>query len=74
MKKSISSDVLIIPTHPMFGPYIDNIASQVFVLTPDDKTKKDLRYQWLKNYLISKGAKVIETTPSYHDKIMSIVQ
>lgn len=74
MKKFSSKDVLVIPTHPMFWPFIKTIASQIFVLTPDDEYKQDFRYQWLKNYLTQKWANVYESTPLEHDKMMAVVQ
>lgn len=67
-------DVLIIPTHPMFWPYISTIAGQIFVLTANKETQKDRRYRFLKEHLIGKEAKIIETTPKQHDKIMAVVQ
>lgn len=66
--------VLVIPTHPMFGPYISTIAWQIFVLTPEDIVKKDTRYTSLKTFLVKAWAKVIEATPKEHDKMMAIVQ
>jgi len=74
MKKYAPENVLIIPTHPMFWPYVTTIADQIFVLTPDEETKQDERYIFLKKFLQKKWAKVIETTSSKHDKIMAIVQ
>lgn len=74
MKKYAPKDCLIIPTHPMFWPYIQNIAWQIIVLTPEDKVKKDKRYILLKNFLLDKWVKVIETSPLYHDKMMAVVQ
>ncbi|MDP5039242.1 MAG: prephenate dehydrogenase/arogenate dehydrogenase family protein [Candidatus Gracilibacteria bacterium] len=74
MKKYSPKGVLIIPTHPMFGPYVSTIAGQIFVLTPKDEDKKDKRYIFLKNFLEKNDAKVIETTPIEHDKMMAVVQ
>lgn len=74
MYESVSDDILVIPTHPMFGPYITSLASQIIVLTPQEKDKKDLRYQFLKNFLESQGAKVIETSTKEHDTMMAVVQ
>ena len=67
-------DCIIIPTHPMFWPYVSSIAEQIFVLTADEKTQKTSAYKWLKDYLEKNEAKVIETTPEKHDKMMGIVQ
>ena len=74
LKKYCPSTCTIIPTHPMFWPYITDIAEQVFVLTADETTKQSQPYKWLVDYLQKKEAKIIETTPDYHDKIMWIVQ
>ncbi len=67
-------DITVIPTHPMFGPYISSIAGQVCVLTPDEATKQTPAYKFLYQYLQSQKARVIESTPEYHDKMMAVVQ
>ncbi len=69
-----SEKVLIIPTHPMFWPYISSLAWQVIILTPPDNVKNDERYKWFKNFLIDEWAKVYEISPYQHDKIMAIIQ
>ncbi len=67
--------VFILPTHPMFWPFISNIAGQIFVLCPlNDNDKKDKRYIFLKDFLIKSWAKVVEETPEEHDKMMAVVQ
>ena len=73
-KKYAPASCVIIPTHPMFWPYVSSIAEQTFVLTADEKTQQTKAYKWLKNYLGKNEAKVIETTPEKHDKMMWIVQ
>lgn len=67
-------DLIVIPTHPMFGPYISSIAGQVFVLTPNDGVKETKQYVFLKEFLKSQKARVIEASPTYHDKMMAVVQ
>lgn len=67
-------DLIVIPTHPMFGPYISSIAGQVFVLTPSQGVKDTEAYVFLKQYLKEQKARVIESTASYHDKMMAVVQ
>ncbi len=67
-------DIVVIPTHPMFGPYIQTITGQVIVLTGDEKTKNTLSYQALKSYLSTERAKVVEVTPKEHDRMMAVVQ
>ena len=74
LKKYAPSSVLVIPTHPMFGPFVSSIAWQIFVLTPDGEVKKDKRYKFLKKFLIKSWAKVVEETPEEHDKMMAVVQ
>ena len=75
MQKYAPKSVLVIPTHPMFGPYIEEIAWQIFVLTPlNEEDKQDERYILLKNFLKNKWARVIETTAQNHDKMMAVVQ
>ena len=74
MKKFCNKDVLVIPTHPMFWPFVSSIASQIFVLTPKENIKKDKRYIYLKTYLENLWAKVIESNPKEHDKMMAVVQ
>jgi len=70
----VRDDIIVIPTHPMFGPYISSIAGQAFVLTPEEAVKETKEYKFLYNYLKSQKARVIESTPEYHDKMMAIVQ
>ncbi len=65
---------LIVPTHPMFGPFVKSISWQVVILTPPPLTKQDKRYLWFKDFLKSMWAKVFELDPYQHDKIMSIIQ
>lgn len=67
-------DIIVIPTHPMFWPYISSIAGQVFVLTPEEKVQETEEYKFLKHYLQSQKARVIESTPEYHDRMMAVVQ
>lgn len=74
MFENAPKNSLVIPTHPMFWPYVSTIAWQIFVLTPKQKDKKDSRYLFLKKYLEQNDAKVIETTAIEHDKMMAVVQ
>lgn len=67
-------DSLVIPTHPMFWPYVSTIAWQIFVLTPREKDKANKKYLALKKYLEENDAKVIETSAIEHDKMMAVVQ
>jgi len=67
-------DITVIPTHPMFGPYIGTLAGQVVVLTPDETVKNTKEYMFLKDFLCSQKVKVREETPKNHDKMMAVVQ
>lgn len=70
----VRKDLIVIPTHPMLGPYISSIAGQVFVLTPNKVSEQTQEYKFLKKFLKNQKAKVIESTPEYHDKTMAVVQ
>jgi len=74
LKNYSPKSVLVIPTHPMFGPFISSIAGQIFVLTPEEKVKADFRYKFLVDFLKRSSAKVLETTPKKHDRMMAVVQ
>ena len=75
LKKYSPKDVFVLPTHPMFWPFISSIAGQIFVLTPlKEKDKLDERYIYLKNFLTKSWAKVVEESPYEHDKMMAVVQ
>lgn len=74
MQETCDSSILVVPTHPMFGPYISTIAGQIFVLTPEENVKSDTRYIALIDFLEHHAAKVIETTPQEHDRMMAVVQ
>lgn len=75
LKKYSPEWVLVIPTHPMFGPSTWTIAWQIIVLTPlDEKNKQDSRYIYIKNFLEKSWSKLIESNPIEHDKMMAVVQ
>ena len=74
MQKYAPKWVLVIPTHPMFWPYYNNLDWQIVVLTPNNQTKEDIRYKKLKEILSAKWIKIIEATPKEHDKMMAVVQ
>lgn len=67
-------DIIVIPAHPMFGPYIEQISWQVVILTAEKKSQESPEYKFLKNFLEMQQAKVHECTPEYHDKMMAVVQ
>jgi prephenate dehydrogenase len=75
MEKYCDKSCLIVPTHPMFWPFVSSIAGQIIVLTPlNEEDKQDKRYQFLFNFLKNAWAKVMETMPVEHDKMMAVVQ
>lgn len=73
LKKYSPENTEILPCHPMFGPRIPSLEGQVIILTPiENRSEKTLNL--IKNFLESKKAKVVITTPEEHDKTMSVVQ
>ena len=75
LEKYSPESVLVVPTHPMFGPSTWTIAWQIIVLTPiKEENKNDLRYVFLKWFLEKSWVKVIESNPVEHDKMMAVVQ
>lgn len=71
---STREDIIVIPTHPMFGPYLTSIAGQAFVLTANEQVKQTQEYKFLYTHLKTQKARVRESTPVYHDKMMAVVQ
>lgn len=63
--------VEVIGTHPMFGPRVTSFEGMVFILTP---VRASYWLQWLRAWLKEKKARVIETTPEEHDRVISVVQ
>lgn len=74
LKKYSRKWVTIIPTHPMFWPYVDDISWQILVITPVSNIYKNKKYLFFKKLLKGSWMKVIESTPEYHDKMMAVVQ
>lgn len=73
-KKYLPKWVTVIPTHPMFWPYIKSLSGQVIALTPSKGVKSNYKYISFKNYLEQNWMNVIESTAKKHDKNMAIVQ
>ncbi|MFH1788357.1 MAG: prephenate dehydrogenase [Candidatus Altiarchaeota archaeon] len=71
MAKNCGKGVEILGTHPIFGPRVGKIDGQVFVLTPvrEGKWTKKIRAMLAKH-----KARVHESTPEKHDKVMAVVQ
>jgi len=74
LKRYSPKSVLVIPTHPMFGPFISSIAGQIFVLTAEEKDRFDFRYKFLVKFLQKSSAKVLEVWAKEHDRMMAVVQ
>ena len=68
LKHSISE---VIGAHPLFGPGVDTLAGHNVVLCPA-RTEKWIGR--LKRVLEEGGARIVETTPEKHDRMMAIVQ
>lgn len=57
--------------HPMFGPRIKSFSEQKVVVCPG---RQDEAFQWFLDFLKSKGAKLILSTPEEHDRMMVVIQ
>jgi len=62
----------VLGAHPLFGPGAKEIANRSFVLTPTNKEETALA-QKVKEYLETRGARVILMRPDEHDEIMAVV-
>ncbi len=59
-------------THPMFGPGVQSIEDQNFILTPTNEKEK--RYaKKFESWLEERRVNVFIMSPSKHDKLMSVV-
>ncbi len=63
----------ILPTHPMFGPRVSSLEGQVVILTPIEN-RCNKWYDKVYSYLKDNNAKIVVSTPTEHDKTMSVVQ
>lgn len=66
-----ASTAEVVGCHPLFGPDVLSIAGQNIVLCPG-RGRKWL--DWLAGLFREHSARVIETTPERHDRMMAIVQ
>ncbi|MFN6462987.1 MAG: bifunctional chorismate mutase/prephenate dehydrogenase [Nostoc sp. DedVER02] len=57
--------------HPMFGPNIKSFLGQKVVVCPG---RNDDSFQWLLDFLKSKGGELIVCTPEEHDQMMVVIQ
>jgi prephenate dehydrogenase len=71
MERFAKPGVEIVGTHPVFGPTVGDFKGQNFVLC---KIRGDKRFNWLKNFLEKKGARVTVCKPEEHDEAMGVVQ
>ncbi len=72
VKEMLKSEAEVMGLHPMFGPQVSSIKGQTIIACPariDDTTKEKI-YQLFR----SSGARIKETTPEEHDRMMSIIQ
>jgi len=63
---------LTLGVHPMFGPGASSITNQNFVLTPTNGEETALA-QKVREYLLTRGAKVTLMTPQEHDEMMAVI-
>jgi len=71
MNKYAPKDVEVLGTHPVFGHRVGGLEGQVFVLTPV-RGKKWAPY--VREFLEEHKARVYESTPKEHDRVMAVVQ
>ena len=57
--------------HPMFGPSIKSFSEQKVVVCPG---RQDESFQWLLDFIESKGGELIVSTPQEHDWMMVLIQ
>lgn len=76
MAEFSNEGVEVIGMHPMFGPKTQGLEGQVVVLTPVRPAfgNEYLWMPWLLFFLNKHNAKIIESTPEEHDKVISVVQ
>ena len=63
---------LTLGVHPMFGPGARSMANQNFILTPTNEDETALA-QKIREYLLTRGARVTLMTPQEHDEMMAII-
>lgn len=61
----------VIGCHPLFGPDVGSLSDQNVVVCPG-RGRKWLT--WLLETFERSGARVVETTPGHHDRMMSLIQ
>ena len=71
MEKYSKKGVEIVGTHPVFSHRVGSIEGQIFILTP---IRGDKWLNWLKKFLREHKARIHESTPEEHDRVMAVVQ
>jgi prephenate dehydrogenase len=66
-----STKASVLGAHPMFGPSVHTLQGQRVVLC---RGRGDAWADWAARTLVSRGLVITETTPTQHDRAMSIVQ
>ena len=66
-----ATEAEVVGCHPLFGPDVPSIAGQNIVLCPG-RGRKWL--DWLAGLFRENSARVLETTPEHHDRMMAVVQ
>jgi prephenate dehydrogenase len=61
----------VIGCHPLFGPDVESLGNQNIVICPGRGHKW---LPWLSQTLENSGARIVRTTPVYHDRMMSLIQ
>jgi prephenate dehydrogenase len=61
----------VVGCHPLFGPDAADIEGQNVVICPG---RGESGKAWIREILEQSGARVVETTPERHDRVMAVVQ
>ncbi|MGQ9788361.1 MAG: prephenate dehydrogenase/arogenate dehydrogenase family protein [Candidatus Hadarchaeaceae archaeon] len=69
--REIEQEVELVSIHPLFGPGASKVRNKDIVIIP---VRTGKRYRKLKKFLISEGARIIETNAELHDQTMAVVQ
>lgn len=61
----------VIGCHPLFGPNVPSVRGENIILCP---ARGDRWLPWVRDLFAKRGAKIVETTPEHHDRMMAAVQ
>ncbi len=72
VKAMLKSEASVMGMHPMFGPQVSSVKGQTIIACPARVNEEEK----LEIYRVfeSSGARIKETTPEDHDRMMSIIQ